>query len=302
MGERNPYQEILVQSHCKVQSGLKSNSKQEWDDRLPITRVVRKAFVVPSVPLVCARKHQQNFREEKQIRWRKRSQQHSEGRERRRRRGSEREAKPLAPLAEVVRVRDEAVQVPVRDGVVLLLVLSPAVVVGFRLALRLGGAADVEQHLVVHDVPDEACGPEADARPEGRARERACEERLCARRGEIRAKEEAVHDVEEHGGERDADVRLGARGRAERRDDRAVEIVGQEERGEEAGGMRERQGWVRGGCEGRVQVRVAEHERRDKLHEHPGLDACTRATLSRTTAPDILCTYHRRAGCYFARA
>ena len=67
--------------------------------------------------LVRAGQHEPHLVEEEQPRRRHRRDERAQRRARRRRARGEREPEPLGPLAEVVRVRDEAVEEPVGDRV-----------------------------------------------------------------------------------------------------------------------------------------------------------------------------------------
>lgn len=260
-----------------VSGYLHIHLEQERNDSLALLWVIREASMVPFVPLVRPRGHQPELVEEEQPRRRHRRDERSDRRKVWRWRCSEREPEPLHPLAEVVRVRDEPVKAAMRDRIVLsgrLLVLSVVILfVGHRsLAPCLVLAAEVEEDLVVVNVPSKAGSPEADADPEARAAKGASEEPLRGGRGEVRAEEGAVKRVEQDGGERNHQVRLRSRGCAKRRYDSAVEVVHQKKGREEGWGVRERQRRRVACClrgQGRLEIRVDEGKERDELHEYP---------------------------------
>lgn len=151
------------------------------------------------------------------------------------------------------------------------------VVVLLALSLRLRLAPDVKQDFVVHDVAHEACGPQADPDPEQGTAEGSVEKPLRGGGREVRAHKRAVDEVVRNREEWYRDVRLGARGRAQGRDERAVDVVHAVEPHEERRRVAERQcgrtADARRG-QGRVQECVGEPYEGDKLHEYPGLDAC----------------------------
>lgn len=145
---------------------------------------------------------------------------------------------------------------------------------GSSFPLGSGVAPDVEEDLVVEDVPGQACCPECDAGPERGACEGVGgEEGGCGGGTEVCAHEGAVDDVESDTGEGDAHVCFGAGWGAEGGDEGTIGVVDEEEGGEDAHGGCERcnVGW--GCCEGCVDECVYECDGRDEFHEDPGEDA-----------------------------
>ena len=142
-------------------------------------------------------------------------------------------AKPLHPLAQVIRVGNEGIEAAMRDRIVGPLCPLRVAVQLPRLALGDGFAPDVEQDLVVVHVACKAGRPERDACPEARRRQGAVQEG-CGRGGrEESSEEETVRRVEGDGGADDGQVGAGPRGCAERRYERAVEVVYEVERDED---------------------------------------------------------------------
>jgi len=138
----------------------------------------------------------------------------------------ERKARPLEPLAEVVWERYEPVQHALRNTVILSCTRC--------FTFRLGFSPDIQERLVVQNIPNEARGPDNHDNEEQGTGVRASKESVGRRRGEIRAYREAVGEVENSSAYIDGDMRAGARRRTQRRYETSVKVVRNKERGKKS--------------------------------------------------------------------
>jgi len=80
----------------------------------------------------------------------------------------------------------------------------------FSLPLSVSVTADVEENLVMEDVPDETECPHSDAHPERPLREGGCGLKLREGRTKVGSHEEAIAEVERYAHKSDDNVRPGA--------------------------------------------------------------------------------------------